>query len=217
MSYSSGVFTLTTSGATAVTGTTISSTAYNLLNLDFCTGLSTALLKDGTQTVTADITLSGYSLVSNLLQKQCASYQWTTWNPTDVAGTDSPAPATAVATSTATYYQTMANSSGTVTWTFAKAGTYLISGSLWCEAGAATTLLNNRWTIGGTATRYFTRTSIQTAANAAANADLNTIAFLVSATANQTLTLLPSGSVTSGGVTGDFTFSANASALYVGS
>ena len=55
MSYSSGVFIINTAGQPVVTGTTITSTAFNLLIADLATGLSTAMLKDGTQTATAGI------------------------------------------------------------------------------------------------------------------------------------------------------------------
>lgn len=55
MSFSSGTFSLFTPGNPVVTGTTIASTwANNTLN-DIATGLSTAVLKDGTQTATARI------------------------------------------------------------------------------------------------------------------------------------------------------------------
>lgn len=54
MSFSSGVFSLV-SGNPVVTGTTISSTVQNNTMTDVATGLSTCLLKDGTQTATAAI------------------------------------------------------------------------------------------------------------------------------------------------------------------
>lgn len=53
MSFSSGVFSINTAGQPVVTGTVISSTAFNALTADLATGLSTCLLKDGTQTATA--------------------------------------------------------------------------------------------------------------------------------------------------------------------
>ena len=61
MSFSAGVFTINTAGEPVVTGTTISSTAFNLLTADLATGLSTCILKDGTQTTTAPIPFSGSS------------------------------------------------------------------------------------------------------------------------------------------------------------
>lgn len=51
----SGVFTVFSPGTPYVTGTTISSSVANNVNGDFATGLSTCLLKDGTQTATAVI------------------------------------------------------------------------------------------------------------------------------------------------------------------
>lgn len=54
MSFSSGVFSLV-AGNPVVTGTTISSTTNNNTMSDVATGLSTCLLKDGTQTATAAI------------------------------------------------------------------------------------------------------------------------------------------------------------------
>src|SRR3990167_8878958 len=55
MGFSSGTFTYTTSGLPVVTGTTISSTVENAKNTETAAGLSTCLLKDGTQTTTANI------------------------------------------------------------------------------------------------------------------------------------------------------------------
>ena len=54
MSFSSGTFSLV-AGNPVVTGTTISSTTQNNTMSDVATGLSTCLLKDGTQTATAAI------------------------------------------------------------------------------------------------------------------------------------------------------------------
>lgn len=60
MSFSSGVFTINTSGQPVVTGTDISAPVFNAFTADIATGLSTALLKDGTQTVTANIPMSSF-------------------------------------------------------------------------------------------------------------------------------------------------------------
>ena len=60
MPFSAGSFSLYSTGNPVVTGTTISSSwANNTLN-DIATGLSTCLLKDGTQTVTANIPMGGF-------------------------------------------------------------------------------------------------------------------------------------------------------------
>lgn len=56
MSYNgSGTFSVYTPGNPVVTGTTISSTAFNATMSDFATGLSTSIAKDGQTTVTAAI------------------------------------------------------------------------------------------------------------------------------------------------------------------
>lgn len=63
MSYNgAGVWTANSTGLPVVTGTTISSTMFNAFTGDVATGLSTALLKDGTQTVTANIPMSAFKL-----------------------------------------------------------------------------------------------------------------------------------------------------------
>ena len=60
MAFSSGTFSLYTPGNPTVTGTTISSDwANNTLN-DIATGLSTCVLKDGSQTITANIPMGGF-------------------------------------------------------------------------------------------------------------------------------------------------------------
>lgn len=60
MPYTAGTFALFTPGNPVVTGTTISSTwANNTLN-DIATGMSSAVLKDGTQTLTANIPMSSF-------------------------------------------------------------------------------------------------------------------------------------------------------------
>ena len=51
----SGTFSITTAGQPVVTGTVISSTAFNALTADLATGLSTAITKDGQTTTTARI------------------------------------------------------------------------------------------------------------------------------------------------------------------
>lgn len=64
MAFSSGTFSLI-AGNPVVTGTTVSSTWANNTLTDIATnGLSICLLKDGTQTVTGNITLSGFNLLA---------------------------------------------------------------------------------------------------------------------------------------------------------
>jgi hypothetical protein len=60
MPFSAGTFSLYTPGNPVVTGTTISSTWANNTLQDIGTGLSTCVLKDGTQTITANIPMAGF-------------------------------------------------------------------------------------------------------------------------------------------------------------
>ena len=62
MAFSSGTFTLYSPGNPVVTGTTISSSWANGTLDGIATGLTTCVLKDGTQTITADIPMGGFSL-----------------------------------------------------------------------------------------------------------------------------------------------------------
>lgn len=55
MSFSAGTFSINSAGQPVVTGTTISATVFNAFTSDIATGLSTCMLKDGTQTATAGI------------------------------------------------------------------------------------------------------------------------------------------------------------------
>jgi hypothetical protein len=61
MSYNgSGSFLINTAGQPVVSGTVISSTAFNALTADLATGLSTCITKDGQTTVTANIPMANY-------------------------------------------------------------------------------------------------------------------------------------------------------------
>ena len=61
MSYNgSGTFVINSTGQPVVTGTVISSTAFNALTADLATGLSTALTKDGQTTPTANIPMGTF-------------------------------------------------------------------------------------------------------------------------------------------------------------
>lgn len=62
MPYSSGTFSLFTPGNPVVTGTTISSTWGNNTLSDIATGLSTCMLKNGTQTMTANLPMAGFKV-----------------------------------------------------------------------------------------------------------------------------------------------------------
>jgi hypothetical protein len=61
MSYNgSGTFVINSAGQPVVSGTVISSTAFNALTADLATGLSTAITKDGQTTITANIPMANY-------------------------------------------------------------------------------------------------------------------------------------------------------------
>jgi hypothetical protein len=60
MSFSSGTFSLYSPGNPVVTGTTIASTWANNTLSDIATGLSTCVLKDGSQTITGNIPMAGF-------------------------------------------------------------------------------------------------------------------------------------------------------------
>jgi hypothetical protein len=58
----SGTFNINSAGQPVVTGTVITSTAFNALTADLATGLSTALTKDGQTTPTANIPMGTYKI-----------------------------------------------------------------------------------------------------------------------------------------------------------
>ena len=107
MSYNgSGTFNINTAGQPVVTGTVISSTAFNALTADLGTGLSTAITKDGQTVATALIpfaagmssttgafssTLSVSGIITattgiNFGQTTLTYYGEGTWTPTDASG-----------------------------------------------------------------------------------------------------------------------------------
>ena len=103
MSYNgSGTFVINTAGQPVVSGSTITSTAFNLLTADLGTGLSTALTKDGQTTPTGNIKMGAYKIVNlakgtvstdavNYGQLQSSVTQLLTVTGTDTyAGTASP-------------------------------------------------------------------------------------------------------------------------------
>ena len=60
MPFSSGTFSVYTPGTPYVLGTTIDEVVANAVNTDFATGLSSCVLKDGSQTITANIPMSSF-------------------------------------------------------------------------------------------------------------------------------------------------------------
>lgn len=175
-------------------------------------GLVYGLIYDGTQ-----FSLIG-PYVSGKVTAHAAAYQWTAWDPSDVAGSDTNAPATAAATSTAVDYVTMANSSGTVTFTVVKPGKYLFNVFGHNEgANAQTGLLRVQITVAGTATLYaVSPINLVASVSVTVSNQSGSASFMVSATAGQTVTILPKVRVTSGGATTDFTTNCTAIAAYMG-
>ena len=63
MSYNgAGTWTANSTGLPVVTSTVISTTMFNAFTTDVATGLSTAMLKDGTQTPTANLSMHGFKI-----------------------------------------------------------------------------------------------------------------------------------------------------------
>ena len=213
MPFSSGTFSLV-AGNPVVTGTTISSTVQNNTMNDVATGLSTAVLKDGTQTITANIPFAGYKATQLLLDPHMGAYVFNDWNPSDCAATVTAPAGTTNASLTASYYITSAaNSLGVLTVTFAKAGNYEITVLRRSNAAAAYTLINFQIGVGGTATRYLTQTAFAQASDMSGENFSNAITFALSATAAQTLTVSPTYAVTQGGGTAS-NYTASCSVLY---
>ena len=109
MSFSAGVFSINSAGQPVVSGSVISSTAFNALTADLATGLSTAILKDGTQTLTANIPMSNFKLTGlaagaaageSVRYQQLGSASQPFTSLTSVAGTNT---ITGTATPTPTY------------------------------------------------------------------------------------------------------------------
>lgn len=115
MSYNgSGVFVINTTGQPVVSGTVISSTAFNALTADLATGLSTALTKDGQTTPTNNIKMGSFKITglgtgtaatdaANVAQVQNGSTSYLTVSGTNTI-TGSLIPALTAYTTGATYY-----------------------------------------------------------------------------------------------------------------
>ena len=127
MSYNgSGTFNINTSGQPVVTGTTITSTAFNLLTADLATGLTTALTKDGQTTPTANIPMGTFKITglgagsaatdaAQYGQLQAGATTIATVSGTDtLTGTLSPAP-TAYATGNLFSFVAVATNTGAAT------------------------------------------------------------------------------------------------------
>lgn len=154
--------------------------------------------------------------VLTVATKMSAAYVWNLWNPSDVGGTFTNGSSTAASSYADSTYFTLANSSGTLTITFVKAGSYIVNVTGTMAAGNAYTQNEMRVTQGGTATLY------KNAGTGLANGGVGntnysgSVGIGVVATAGQTITLLPAARVTSIGATTDFQFYAAANVVYCG-
>ena len=144
-----------------------------------------------------------------------STYTWDGWTPSDLSGSTTNAGSSG--TTVNSTYVTAVNSSGTCTFTFAKAGTYLVSCTMGCNHAAAYTYNRIIMNLGGTTTRYvdFNPTN---AGLASSNLDFQiTSTFMLIASAEgQTLTVLPTLELNGSGVVGNHTGRAAVAVVYCG-
>ena len=150
------------------------------------------------------------------LSKTTAStYTWDGWNPSDVSGSTTNAGSDG--TTINSTFVTAANSSGTCTFTFAVAGTYLVH----CMTGSnhATAYAYNRivMNLGGNTTRYVDFNPTNNGL-ASVNMDfqITSTFMLIASSANQTLTVLPTFELSGSGSTSQHTGRAAVQIVYCG-
>lgn len=139
-------------------------------------------------------------------------YQWTALNPTDVAGTLTTAGSTG--TSVPSSFISQVNSAGTLTITFANAGKYFVNVAMQSTHTQAYTADRTRFNLGGTSTRYISTNVFFTATPQYDQSD--DFAFLVAATAGQTITIQPQIEVTGSGLVTAHTYNLFATTEYLG-
>jgi len=127
-------------------------------------------------------------------------YGWGPWNPFDVVGNYTNAPASG--TSVGTTYYTFSNPDGNLTISFNNTGLYIISIS-WATTHAGGYDYDDiTITYSGTATKYNSRGGVDDWGSDNSNGNIvGTQTFLVSATAGQTLSILPRYRIGSAGAT----------------
>lgn len=163
-----------------------------------------------------DISTTGTAVTGRASYSASAlgTYQWDSFNPTDVAGTSTNAPSTG--TTVDTDYITLANSSGTVTCTFDIAGRYLIACNGQTAHSNTYTADRITWTLGGTATRYVVANPSNSGDSANDYNMAIAVVFSVTATAAQTLTVLPKYEVVGSGTTANHQCSPQLYVTYLG-
>lgn len=214
-------YAFTVSGSTITFTSAPASGTNNIQVYQLATANAVATVSDGAVTTAklANGAVTSAKLDTNVtsrldnLEDRASTYVWSQWNPSS-SGVQTNAPSTADSSYTSPYIS-QSNSSGTLTITFNTAGRYMVFYSMQLNQSAAITFSYCRGTLGGTATRYLTQTDIlQT--NGAENEENLTVHFLVSATAGQTVTMLPSGRCDHSTSASYLTFNANISTLFLG-
>ncbi len=152
---------------------------------------------------------------AGIVETFASTYTWDGWTPSDLSGSTTNAGSSG--TTINSTYVTAVNSSGTCTFTFARAGTYLVSCTTGCNHAAAYTYNRIIMNLGGTTTRYadFNPTN---AGLASSNLDFQiTSTFMVVAgSEGQTLTVLPTLELNGSGTTGNHTGRASVAVVYCG-
>ena len=155
--------------------------------------------------------------VLTVATKMSAAYVWTSWNPSDVIGTYTNAANSAASSYADGTYFTQSNSSGTVTLTFVKAGSYVVNLTVGIQNAAIYTYEDFKATTGGTATAYRTNNIQLGAGDSVNDLDFKTTETIgIVATAGQTLTILPAFRVVGAGTTGQYLGSAGYTVIYAG-
>jgi len=145
---------------------------------------------------------------------EALGYKWDMWNPTNNTGTETNAPSTGTSSGNTTNIS-VANSSGTLTATLG-AGTYLITTNTNAIISAGYTYAAVLSYIGGTATSYLALKAspnnyIAQWGEGDQSGDFTlSSSFIVTATASQTVTILPKGRVSGAGATTTYQFYATA-------
>jgi len=143
-----------------------------------------------------------------------ASYVWTSWNPTNVTGTVTNAPSTG--TTDDSNYVTMVNASGTLTITFDIAGKYFVCISQQTAHGQVYTVDRQTANLGGTATRRIIYNPTNSGVDSSDQNFSISTGFYVSATATQTLTILPTYELTGGAPAASHVAACNVTIQYCG-
>lgn len=178
------------------------------------------ILGDPATAIAAKLTLGAAN-------REAIAYRYTGFDPSDLIGTTTNGASTAAASITATDYLTFANSSGTLTITCVKAGSYLVTVAMQNELATALATDGNTvvglFVLGGTGTLLWPATTTLLAAEAFSGGDYTIsgigggCSFMVTLTAAQTVTILPKiAVVSSAGATTDFTTQCTVTASYQG-